>query len=179
MVSTVIFYHNENPLKKGMPREELKSKQKLDNKIFNLLFSWVTDNGMLMEKGPLVWAPGHEIRLSDEQQKKIDILLAEFERELFSPPTIKTCIEKVGEQLYQAMLELGLLIPISSDVAFMPETYEKAVVDIKELIGRNGSVSLGQARDHWGTTRRYVQALLEYMDQQGITKRDGDTRVLR
>jgi selenocysteine-specific elongation factor len=179
MISTVNVYHNENSLRKGMPREELKSKLKLDNKVFNLLFGWVTDNEMLMEKGPLVWVPGYEIKLSDEQQKKIDLLLAEFEREPFSPPTIKTCIEKVGEQVYQAMLELGLLITISSDVAFKPATYEKAVTDIKELIEKNGPVTLGQARDHWGTTRRYVQALLEYMDQQGITKRDGDTRVLR
>ena len=48
-------------------------------------------------------------------------------------------------------------------------------VSLEELAPEN----LGQARDDLSTTRRYVQDLLEYMDKQGVTKREGDARKLK
>jgi selenocysteine-specific elongation factor len=132
-----------------------------------------------MDNGPLVWDSGFEIRLTEGQQKKVDGLLIEFKSKQFAPPTTKTIVERIGDDLFQAMLDMGLIKAISSEVVVLHETYQQAVDDVKGLIIKNGSVSLAQARDHWSTTRRYAQALLEYMDQKGITKRDGDVRILR
>jgi selenocysteine-specific elongation factor len=43
----------------------------------------------------------------------------------------------------------------------------------------NGSVTLAEVRDMFGTSRKYAQALLEHMDAERITRRIGDARVLR
>ncbi len=40
-------------------------------------------------------------------------------------------------------------------------------------------MTLAQVRDLLGTSRKYAQALLENMDQERITRRVGDERVLR
>jgi len=40
-------------------------------------------------------------------------------------------------------------------------------------------LSAAQLRDHFNTSRRYTLALLEYLDGQGITIRDGDVRRLK
>jgi len=40
-------------------------------------------------------------------------------------------------------------------------------------------VTLAQVRDLLGTSRKYAQALLEHMDEERITRRVGDERVLR
>ena len=179
LLAIVKKYHEDNPLRIGMQREELKSKMKLENKTFSLLMTWVGEAGLLIEKGPTIWIPDHKISFTPDEQKKIDDLMSDFNKEPFSPPTVKICVERVGEQIFQALLELEKLFSLSTEVALLPETYQQAVEDVKELIGTNGSITLGQARDHWKTTRRYAQALLEYMDQKAITKRDGDVRVLR
>jgi selenocysteine-specific elongation factor len=42
-----------------------------------------------------------------------------------------------------------------------------------------GKVTLAQVRDMLGTSRRYAQALMEHLDDQRITQRVGDERVLR
>jgi selenocysteine-specific elongation factor len=47
------------------------------------------------------------------------------------------------------------------------------------LIGDQGGITVAQARDYFKTSRRYVLALLEYMDAQGVTVRDGDVRRLK
>ena len=45
--------------------------------------------------------------------------------------------------------------------------------------GREGTITLAQARDLLGTSRRYAQAFLEDLDRQRVTRRVGDARVLR
>ena len=46
-------------------------------------------------------------------------------------------------------------------------------------IDEHGSITVAQARDRFGTSRRYVLALLEHLDSIGFTRREGDERVLR
>ena len=74
---------------------------------------------------------------------------------------------------------MGRLLPVSREVVFRTEDYQQAVKDVRALADEHGSFTLAQARDHWGTTRRYVQDLLEYLDQQGVTLRVGDARKLK
>jgi selenocysteine-specific elongation factor len=43
----------------------------------------------------------------------------------------------------------------------------------------NGTITLAQVRDLFGTSRKYAQVLLEHMDEERLTRRVGDERVLR
>jgi selenocysteine-specific elongation factor len=53
------------------------------------------------------------------------------------------------------------------------------VAEITKLLETQGPLSAAQVRDHFNTSRRYVLALLEYMDSIGITVREGDVRKLK
>jgi len=44
---------------------------------------------------------------------------------------------------------------------------------------REGKVTVAQARDLLGSSRRYVLPLLEWLDAQKVTRRVGDDRILR
>jgi selenocysteine-specific elongation factor len=63
-------------------------------------------------------------------------------------------------------------------VLFLPETYEEIVGRIRGRIEREGSITLPEVRDMFGSSRKYAQALLEHLDDTGVTKRVGDKRVL-
>jgi selenocysteine-specific elongation factor len=49
---------------------------------------------------------------------------------------------------------------------------------IKATCREEGGISLAGLRDRLGTSRRYAQAWLEYSDEQGVTSRIGEVRVL-
>ncbi len=172
-------HHQINPLRRGMPREELKSRLSIDNRFFNPLITHLVESEELEEQGALVFRPDHEISFSAGEKKKADGLLSRFAKNPFSPPTIKDCITEIGEDVYQALVDLGTLLPVSQEVVFRGEDYESAVKKVTAFIQKNGSITLAQARDDLGTTRRYVQDLLEYLDKEGITKREGDARSLK
>lgn len=172
-------HHQANPLRRGMPREELKSRLGIDPRVFNALVAILVSQGELEEYEALVFLPKHEIRFTKDQQAKVDALLSRFAQKPFGPPTIKECLSEVGEKVYQALVDLGTLLPVSEEVVFRQEDYRDAVKKVREFIDKNGSITLAQARDHLGTTRRYVQDLLEHLDHQGVTIREGDERKLR
>ena len=46
-----------------------------------------------------------------------------------------------------------------------------------DYIDQHGSITLSQFRDHFGTSRKYAQAALEYLDRLKYTRRVGDDRV--
>jgi selenocysteine-specific elongation factor len=172
-------YHAKFPLRLGMPTEEVKSRMKAEPRVFSALQETLAAADEISVEGALVRLGRHEVVFTPQQQASVDDLLKKFAASPFSPPTIRTCQEEVGEALYQGMVSLGMLLPVSQEVVFRPEDYHQAVEDVKALAEKFGNFTLAQARDHWGTTRRYVQDLLEYMDKQGITQRVGDERKLK
>ena len=50
---------------------------------------------------------------------------------------------------------------------------------IQAHLAAQGTITLAEVRDLFGTSRKYAQAVLEEMDARRITRREGDGRVLR
>jgi selenocysteine-specific elongation factor len=175
----VAEYHRTYSLRKGMPKEELKSRLKLSPRLFSGLTKKLIQQKELKENGPLILFPDHEIRFSSQQNEIVRSLLDQFSTSPFSPPSIKDSKSKVGQDVYDAMVDLELLIPVSSEVVFRSEDYNQMVVEVKDLFNKNGTLSAGQVRDHFQTSRRYVLAFLEHLDEIGVTIREGDVRRLK
>lgn len=172
-------YHQKFPLRLGVPTEEVKSRMKVDQRMFSALLTRLAEEERLVVQGSMMRLPGHEVNFTPAQQAKVDALLAKFAAAPFSPPTIKDSIAEVGEDLYQTLVAMGRLMPVSQEVVFRTEDYQQARKDVRALAEKHGSFTLAQARDYWATTRRYVQDLLEYLDQQGVTLRVGDARKIK
>ena len=175
----VAEYHRTYSLRKGMPKEELKSRLKLSPRLFSGLTQKLIQQKKLKENGPFILYPDHEIRFSSQQDKIVRSLLDQFSTSPYSPPSIKDSKSKVGQDVYDAMVDLELLIPVSSEVVFRSEDYNQMVVEVKDLFNKNGTLSAGQVRDHFQTSRRYVLAFLEHLDEIGVTIREGDVRRLK
>lgn len=73
----------------------------------------------------------------------------------------------------------GDIVRVDERVVFAAEAYREMVERVVAHLKEQETVTLAQVRDLLGTSRRYAQALLEHMDQQRITRRVGDQRVLR
>jgi selenocysteine-specific elongation factor len=178
-VREVEGYHRSTPLRRGIPREELKSRLRLPARLFNAALRKLIRDGRLAEAGTVVYLPVHAIRFSPQQQAKVDSLLAQFAASPYAPPTVKDCIALVGEDVYGALVDLGILAPIPPDVAFRRQDYEQMVAEVRRLIEKQGKITAAEVRDHFNTSRRYALALLEHLDASGVTVREGDARRLK
>ena len=162
-----------------MPREELKSRLRLAGKAFNQVAQFASHAGLLEEINGFVQVPSRIVTFSEEQQAIVDQVLAQFRRQPYTPPSMGDIGKKLGEELLNACFEQGLLTKLSEEIVFLPETYAEMREGITAHLHKEGTVTIAQVRDMFGTSRRYALALMGYLDQQGITRRVGDERVLR
>lgn len=172
-------FHQEYPLRRGMPREELKSRLKLTPRLFNPLIRWLVNQGQVTETGPLIIKPGHTIQLNPTQQERVRQLFKRIADAPNAPPSVKDCQGDVGEDVYAALLDLGELVQVSGEVVFAKKDYDRLVAGVRQLIIDHGEISAAQVRDHFNTSRKYVLALLEHLDASGVTVRQGDVRRLK
>lgn len=172
-------YHQAYPLRRGVLREELKSRLKLSARLFNACMRKWLAIGMLEESGLYLLKPGHVIRFSPLQQRSVEGLLSRFAADPHSPPSVKECQTEVGEEIYSALLDTGELIAVSPEIVFRAKDFEKMVEELRKILERQGTITAAEVRDFFNTSRRYVLAFLEYLDNQGVTVREGDVRRLK
>jgi selenocysteine-specific elongation factor len=183
IIHEVEAYHKAFPLRRGIPREELKSRSKdllrPSPRLFGAVLRRLVAEGRLQESGPVVFLPGHTIRFTPQQEQAIQQLMKRFASSPYSPPPLKECQIEAGEDVVAALIDLEILVAVAPDVVFRKEDYDRMVSDVRGLIQKNGALTVAQARDHFNTSRRYVLAFLEHLDAIGVTTRQGDERKLK
>ncbi len=172
-------YHRDYPLRRGIPREELKSKLKFTPRIFNTIINRLLADQLLTAHSVWLAKPGHEIKFNAADQLKVRDLMRRFEKNPYATPSVKECQAEVGDEILNALVELGELVTVSQDVIFRKKDYDEMVAKIRAELQKRGAVTLGEVRDMLDTTRKYIQALLEHLDLIGVTMRDGDARKLK
>lgn len=172
-------YHRENPLKPGVPREELKSRLNLPAKLFAVELKEWANSGDVQEESNILRRSDFRVTFSPIQQEQIQRILTQMHTDPYSPPSIKEITSEIGEVLYQAMLYTNQLKQVSGEVVFSTDVYEQMVNETIRMLQNHGELSLAQWRDQFKTSRKYAQAFLEYLDQLGITLRVGDLRKLK
>lgn len=179
-VETILdTFHKQFPLRRGIPREELKSKLKVTPRIFNAVIKKLVESNTLTDARGAVSRPGYEIKFDASQQAKVQDLMRKFAKNPYATPSVKECQAEVGEEIVNALIEMNDLVAVSQDVIFRKQDYDGMVEKIKIAIQQKGQITLGEVRDMLDTTRKYIQALLEHLDSIGVTMRDGDARKLR
>jgi selenocysteine-specific elongation factor len=178
-VQMVQAYHKNFPLRRGIPREELKSRLKLQSRMFNALVKKLVAENAIVETGSALAIPGHEITFDSGQQAKVQGLMRKFAQSPYSPPSVKESQTEVGEDVVMALIELGQLKQLTPDVVFQKEAYEEMVAKVRAFISEKGQMTVADARDLFDSSRKYMLALMEHLDATGVTVRDGDFRKLR
>ena len=176
VIQEIQKYLQINPLRSGMPKEELKEKLKIEPKAYQVFIRTWIQKGLLNDLGSLLTPPGYQVQFSTNQHASINQLLQRFSQSPFMPPTIKECQESVGSDLYVTLVDQKVLIPVSDEVVYKKEDYLTLIEETKKLFSLHPQLTLGEFRDMMKISRRYAQAFLEHLDAIGITVREGDIR---
>jgi selenocysteine-specific elongation factor len=174
-IGTLNSYFREHTLRSGMPREEVKSRLRLQTRPFNALLSrWLTED-TVTEAGSLLSLPGHEVVLTPAQERESSKFVSELAAHPFAPQPSSV----PNPDLLAYLADHDRVVPVADGVIFAPEAYRRMMAGVIEHLQREGTITLAQVRDMFSTSRKYAQALLEHLDEQRITRRVGDERMLR
>ena len=168
-------YHRQFPLRNGAPKEELRSRLGMSQQVANHALPRLVGEGVLVEDDTTVRLPEHSPELSPKQESEVERYLQSLELDPYSPPTD----EKVDGDLLALLEQQGKIVRVSDGVAFSAGAYDSMVQQIRQRLEEKGEITIGDARDMFGNSRKYILALMDHLDRRQITRRVGDSRVLR
>jgi len=168
-------FHQSQPLSTGLPAEELRHRLQCTGAAMHAILATMASR--VSRVADRVKLNEHELRFTPEQLKRIDQLDEAFQHQPSLPPTPKEAAERVGTEVWYALLERGDYVQVAADVVFAQRDYAEFCSAVLQIIDREGSLSVRQLRDQLQTSRKYAIALLEHLDEKGITKRVGDERI--
>ncbi|MBI4200626.1 MAG: selenocysteine-specific translation elongation factor [Chloroflexi bacterium] len=171
----LLAYHRQHPLRRGAPKEEMRSRLGLSAHVAALAVERLVQAGMLVEEGAWLRLPDHRVQLTQEQRLRLEGYLRLLESEPFAPPTA----EPLEPDLLSVLVDEGKVVKVSDTVVFAASAYQQMVEQVLRHLREHGTITVAQARDLLNTSRKYVLSFLEHLDQRHVTRRVGDERVLR
>lgn len=186
ILRTLKDFHEANHLKPGISKAELKqvlpdnlSMQKLDLFLGKLL----RDSEIRFEHHMVAIATFEPKPTPEEENVLAKIRKLFNERGVETPELGELALElKVTPEKVACYLEY---LTYGKEIASIADGYyllTKTVTEIQErLVGflqSNGEITLAEARDLLGSSRKYTLPILEFFDEEGVTKRKENVRVL-
>jgi selenocysteine-specific elongation factor len=181
-------YHVENPLKAGVPKEELRSRlyRGLDQRLFQFLLNDLQKKGEVGQDQAMIRLADHKISLKEDEENLHRELGTFYRQADLAPPTIKEVLAKFSsyrqdlvKEVLAVMVRDNALTKVSEDLYF----YEPAVKNLREKLIEHlvskGEIDTPAFKDMTGLSRKFSIPLLEFFDKTRITIRIGDKRVLR
>ncbi len=129
-------------------------------------------DALTVERGLVVHASMEQRAAdTDEARRFLDALAASP----FAPPEASAL--GVDSSLVRALVREGEVLEIDG-IVFRTSAVDDARSRVVAHLAEHGTVTVADARDVLGSTRKYVLALLGRFDAEGVTRRRGDDRIL-
>jgi selenocysteine-specific elongation factor len=180
-------YHAKNPLKPGIPREELKSKlpAAIEGKTFLIALQQLTKSGAVATEEDTVRVADHKVALAADQQTLQNRILSALETAQLSPPYFKELCQSLnvathqGKEVLDVLIGDGQVVKIKEDLYYDRRALEKLKQKLVDFLVANEEITTPQFKDMAGASRKFVIPLIEYFDSTQVTIRVGDIRKLR
>jgi selenocysteine-specific elongation factor len=180
-------YHSTNPLKAGMPKEELKSKFPLltNVKLFNLVLNQMVKSQQIVQEEKTVRLEGHRVFLGQDQADIRIKIVETYRHGELQPPYFRDVIKEIDanpkhvQDVMMLLVEDGQIVKTKDDLYFDATAVANLKAKLVDFLKSNGEITTPQFKEMTGVSRKYVIPLIEYFDAEKVTLRVGDSRKLR
>jgi selenocysteine-specific elongation factor len=184
LVTTLEAFHKANPLVGGISKEELREKLDLHQTVMEHLLAQLVRDKKTEVAGEQVRLAGRGVELKDEEAKAKQQIEKAFADAGLKVPLMKEVLEKLpvdkarAQKLVTLLLRDRVLVKLADDLVF----HQSALDNLRQLIAAQKAkapkIDVATFKDLLGVTRKYAIPLLEYLDQQRVTRRIGDERII-
>ncbi len=175
VASALQLYHTQYPLRHGVPAQEIRSRLNLSQPVYQRALARLVEEQIVVDERQSLRLPDHEITLTPKMEEEASAYLNSLQKNPYSPPSD----QRVSPELLGVLIDQGKVVRVTDGVIFDASAYREMTERIVQHLKDQGNITVAEARTMFNTSRKYILPLLEHMDQQQITRRTGDERVLR
>lgn len=187
LLEKITVYHKDNPLKEGMPTQELKSKFRYidDTKFFNLLFTKLSKENLIVLDKNIVRMADFTVALQVDQHEVKEKIKSIYQSSGLTPPFFRTICQdldidkKNAADVLRMLIDENSVVKTKDDLYFDARRIQELEQELIAFLKENESITTPQFKEMTGISRKFVIPLIEYFDSTNLTIRVGDTRQLR
>src|SRR5258706_8899438 len=133
-----------------------------------------------MHVGAVIRRATHRLALPPQLQAAGAKLRVALAAKPFDPPSRKELAQDaVSQQALRFLIETGEAVDINVDVVLAADSFKRATELVRQFIREHGPATVSDLKQNLSSSRRVVVPLLERLDRDGVTVRQGDRRTLR
>lgn len=163
-------FHARQPLEPGMDATALAARLRVQVEALRTLLGTRPD---FVVDDTRVRRAAHVAAVLDDPAAKA--FLEALEASAFSPPS--PAETTTPPSVVRALVREGAVVE-AEGVYFARAAYDEAVRRIVAALRDRGGLTVADARDLLGSSRKHVLPLLGHLDREGITRRRGDVREM-
>ena len=187
LMKSLADYHQNNPLKEGISKEELKAALAgtVSAKLFNMVLASLGKRNLIASDKDNVRLASYLVQLAGEEDSLRRSIASTYTQAGLTPPSLADVLNGFKDRKIKAqnivklMIKDGELIKINEDLCFTGEALTRLREEYKAQLVRDGQATPATFKDLTGLSRKYIIPLMEYFDTSKLTVRVGDHRILR
>ena len=168
-------FHESEPHRRGIPLNQWIAS---DDPLRPFLREFL-ESGPYQTDEEILYREDFEPHLPEKQQEPYEKLIDELVQAGLEPPGRAELEKRYGIRPLEYGIESGVLVIVSEEFVYPNETIQKLKTRLCDWMADGDPRRLSEIRDFLDSSRKYVIPLMEYLDQQDITIREGDVRYLR
>ena len=171
-----------HPLEKGFPLNRFQSVfYYLNPEIFNYLITIQINTKKIILKKGIILLPDYQPKISPEKELLISKILKALKDNPTNPPDEKKLLSQItgSKEIINFLIREEIIIKLNEGILLKKDNYDMMKNKLIHFLKINGSVSISQVRTLLGLSRKYIIPLLTKMDEENITKRQGNNRILK
>jgi selenocysteine-specific elongation factor len=181
LVQAVRKFHAQNPLLPGIAKQDLRARE-LPNSPPFLIDALLAEATDLAVEGETVRSRAHKVTFKEDEEQARGAIERAFEQAGLAVPAVAEVLAKSGVEAARARTLLTMLLRenrltrVSADLVF----HRSAIDRLRELLAAHKAQRFNVAafKEWTGVSRKYAIPLLEYLDRERITRREGDDRLV-
>ena len=172
--------HKAHPDRQGLALSDLRRVVVLPHAtLFDVLVADLCRSGF-SQTGTTIRHGGHRLALPAHLEAHGARIRSALAAKPFEPPTRKDLAgDPASQQAVRFLLQSGEAVELDAETVMLAANYAKAADAIKAHLRKTGGATASELRQMLNTNRRVIIPLLERLDREGVTVRQGDKRVLK
>jgi selenocysteine-specific elongation factor len=183
-------HHAREPLSRGLSKEVVRERffAGTSPDFFRGLINELEKSGALVAEKDVLRSPQHAVELSAEDKERRTSLEAIFRRAGLAAPALSDAFSQAGlnsspqhgRKILQLLLDAGTLVKVHGDMFFHREAIDTMVQQLRAYASSRTDrmIDVAAFKELTGISRKYAIPLLEHLDRQRVTRREGDRRVV-
>jgi selenocysteine-specific elongation factor len=185
VLQTLTAYHAATPWRRGMPRDELKTRvfESGDDRLYGYALDTLVPAGRIAVEDDFVRLAAFSPTRTPVEIAARRTIEEAFRSGGYAPPgredVLRGLVDRApAERMYQTLLDDGILVNVGGDILFHQSVLQEIQSRVLTHIAEHGEITVATLRDQLGSSRKFTLTVLEYFDTLHLTRRVGDKRVL-